>query len=130
MAREQRPVTPLGNLWQALPSALEQEVFDTLLETGQVKIERILSQGQSSPESGWYDQDQDEWVLLLKGAAVLAFDDGQEVRLAPGDHLLIPAHCRHRVVWTDPDHQSVWIAVFFADVETAGGDPSLLRKGD
>ena len=63
------------------------------------------------PKSGWYDQDQNEWVLVLKGAARLAFEDGSEVSMGPGDSLEIPAHVKHKVVWTDPDEETVWVGV-------------------
>lgn len=104
----------MDNLFTHLPEALNNEVFQTLLENSGVRIERIISQGQATPAGEWYDQEQDEWVLLLSGAAELIFDDnGSPLPMKPGDHLMIPAHCRHRVAWTDPDGQTVWLAVHF-----------------
>ncbi|WP_345337390.1 cupin domain-containing protein [Ferrimonas pelagia] len=103
----------VSNFWASLPDDLEHEVIDTLLDDDSVRIERIVSHGQSSPEQGWYDQTQSEWVMVVKGAAVLAFDDGREVRLESGDHINLPAGCRHRVAWTDPDQKTVWLAVFY-----------------
>lgn len=90
------------------------EIFETLLEKPGLKIERIISAGQVTPAGEWYDQEHDEWVLLLCGAARLLID-GEEAphRLAAGDYLLIPAGCRHRVEWTDPDEKSIWLAVHF-----------------
>lgn len=102
-----------ANLYRDLPAELPQEVFTTLLQAGSVRIERILSRGQTSPASGWYDQDEDEWVLLVQGAGELTFEDGRRVRLGPGDHLHIPAHQRHRVSWTDPQQTTLWLAVFY-----------------
>ncbi|MHB8801619.1 MAG: cupin domain-containing protein, partial [Rhodocyclaceae bacterium] len=79
------------------------------------RIERIVSTGQASPEGFWYDQPRDEWVLLLSGSAGLRFADEADVReLRPGDWLLIPAGCKHRVEWTDAAQPSVWLAVHFA----------------
>ena len=103
----------MTNLFDSLPSALEQEIITELLDHEPIRIERIVSQGQTSPEKGWYDQSEHEWVLVLEGAAVIAFEDGNEIRLNRGDYLNIPAHEKHRVKWTDPDQPTVWLAVFY-----------------
>lgn len=85
----------------------------TVLAEGEgVKIERIVSDGHASPEGFWYDQEQYEWVLLVSGSAVLAFED-KAVALKPGDHLLIPAHQRHRVEATSQTEKTIWLAVFY-----------------
>jgi cupin 2 domain-containing protein len=102
-----------GNIYDLIPEKLENEVFGEIIRTGTVRIERILSQGQAAPESGWYDQDENEWVMILQGHARLVFADGEESDLAAGDYLNIPAHRKHRVVWTDPDRVTVWLAVFY-----------------
>ena len=76
------------------------------------RIERIASRGPLGPESlGWYEQDWPEFVLLVSGAALLDFGGGQERRLAPGDWVLLPAGCRHRVAWVAPDEDTLWLAV-------------------
>ncbi|RMG39190.1 MAG: cupin domain-containing protein [Planctomycetota bacterium] len=91
-----------------------EELFQTLVERGGVRVERIVSTGQVSPEGGCYDQAWDEWVVLLSGEAVIEFMDGAgRVVLRPGQAVFIPAHCRHRVAWTPPDVQSIWLAVHF-----------------
>ncbi len=104
-----------GNLFEHLPDSLSRECFDEVLRNRSVRIERILSQGQASPESGWYDQDEHEWVVLLQGGARLAFEDQPDVELVAGDYLMIPAHTRHRVSWTDPQIITIWLAVFYRD---------------
>lgn len=92
-----------------------------LVRTPQVRIERIVSHGQSSPDGFWYDQTEAEWVVVLSGAARLLLEgESAPLHLSAGDHLLIPAHTRHRVEWTTPDEPTVWLAVFFADKP---GDP-------
>lgn len=103
-----------GNIFSGLPQLGREERFDTLAGSGAVRIERIVSQGHATPEGEWYDQERDEWVLVLAGSAGLLIE-GEAVprRLAAGDYLLLPAHCRHRVAWTDPDLQTVWLAVHF-----------------
>ena len=103
----------MKNLFQEIPPADAEEFFETLAETGQVRIERIVSRGHSAPAQGWFDADETEWVALLRGAARLEFEDGRKLRLGPGDWLEIPAHCRHRVAWTVPDRETVWLAVHF-----------------
>ncbi len=102
-----------ANLFANLPKQLPEEWFDTLVEGDNVTVERIVSRGHTSPASGWYDQSRHEWVVVLKGRGVVAFENGKEVTLGPGDHLTIPAHCRHRVAWTAPDEDTVWLAVHY-----------------
>ena len=106
-----------GNLFASLPASLDAEQTTELVAKANLRIERIVSTGQTSPPGFWYDQDQAEWVLVLAGAAGLQFEGEPEPRvLRPGDYLLIPAHRRHRVAWTDPAHPTVWLAVHYADV--------------
>jgi cupin 2 domain-containing protein len=89
-----------------------RETFETLFEGGGVLIERIVSRGHVSPPGFWYDSRESEWVMLLSGAAELRFEEGdRRVKLAPGDHLHIRPHERHRVEWTLPDADTVWLAV-------------------
>lgn len=105
-------MTP-ANLLRNLPDAGGGEVAETLLAAPGMRLERIVSLGQSSPPGFWYDQDEAEWVLLLAGAARLRFADETEDRvLGPGDHVHIAPHRRHRVEWTDPAVPTVWLAVF------------------
>src|SRR5205823_5588783 len=87
------------NLFTDLPAHLPDELFTTLLDAAGVRIERIVSHGHASPEGFWYDKDRPEWVVVLKGAARLRFEDGT-VEMVPGDFVDIPAHKRHRVEWT------------------------------
>lgn len=90
------------------------EQVEVLAEHDGVRIERIISRGHASPPGFWYDQDEHEWVMLVGGAATLELRDPDErLDLRPGDHLLVPAHRRHRVAWTMPEGETVWLAVFF-----------------
>lgn len=100
------------SLLKDIPAPTGEEVFTTLFEKPGVKIERIDSFGQSSPEGFWYDQPKDEWVLLVKGEATLEIQDQPELSLRSGDYLLIPAHTRHRVSYTSADAK--WLAVHVA----------------
>jgi cupin 2 domain-containing protein len=103
----------MDNLFRKIPSELPAEFFETLLENRKLRIERIVSRGHSSPEAGWYDQADNEWVLLLQGSARLTFEDGRQVTMKPGDWLEIPAHQKHRVDWTQPDADTVWLGIHF-----------------
>lgn len=104
----------MKNLLQNIPDQLHEELFETLVKSENIHIERIVSRGHSSPKEGWYDEDRNEWVLVLKGAARLAFEDGSKVSMEPGDSLEIPAHVKHKVVWTDPEGETVWVAVHYS----------------
>jgi cupin 2 domain-containing protein len=102
-------MTP-ANLFADLPAHLPHELIVTLLEAAHVRIERIVSHGHTSPEGFWYDQEQIEWVVLLKGAARLRFEE-ETVEMKPGDFVTIPARRKHRVEWTTPDEPTIWLAV-------------------
>jgi len=102
------------NLLRDLPDAGASEITDALVARPGLRIERIVSFGQASPEGFWYDQDEAEWVVLLAGAARLRFEDETQARaLGPGDWVEIAAHRRHRVEWTEPGQPTIWLAVFY-----------------
>ena len=104
------------NLFNDLPSNLPDELFTALLDADNLRIERIVSHGHSSPEGFWYDQEEHEWVVVLKGAARLSIE-GAVRELGPGDFINIPAHQKHRVEWTTPDEPTVWLAVFYRELK-------------
>ena len=106
------PDLDAGDLFEGIPPRLDDELLATLVEGGGVRIERIVSRGHSSPPGAWYDQPEDEFVLLVSGAARLEFEGGHTLELRPGHWVDLPAHLRHRVAWTDPDADTVWLAVF------------------
>jgi cupin 2 domain-containing protein len=104
----------VANFFSDLPEQLYNELFEAIIETKACKIERIVSRGQSSPGDFWYDQEQNEWVILLKGRATLEFEGIKDfVELGPGDYLNIPAHKKHRVEWTTPEESTVWLAIHY-----------------
>lgn len=107
----------IENLFEHIPADLSAELFQTLAESASVRIERIISDGHATAPGEWYDQGWDEWVLLVSGGATLLFDDDATPRiLKPGDHILIPAGCRHRVEQTDNLQKTIWLAVHFGEV--------------
>jgi cupin 2 domain-containing protein len=108
-------MTP-ANVFAAIPDRLAAELVEPLIQTASLRLERIVSTGHVTPPGEWYDQERPEWVLLLSGAATLRFEQEQApIALRPGDHLLIPAHSRHRVEWTDPEQPTVWLALHYRE---------------
>jgi cupin 2 domain-containing protein len=109
-------MTVVSNLFADLPQHLPNELFTTLLTDSRVRIERIVSLGHASPPGFWYDQDQCEWVVVLRGAARIQFEgDESLVEMKAGDFVTIAAHRRHRVEWTTPDEPTIWLAVHFGE---------------
>jgi cupin 2 domain-containing protein len=103
------------NLFSSLPDASSGECIDSLFERPGCRVERIVSLGQSSPPGFWYEQDWDEWVLILAGGAVLTMEtQPKAVSLARGDYLMIPAGVRHRVESTEAETPTIWLAIHFA----------------
>jgi cupin 2 domain-containing protein len=109
-----------GNVFAHVGTALHDEEILELLAIGNMRIERIVSTGQASPPGFWYDQNWNEWVLLVAGSAGLQFENESEPRrLEPGDFVHIAPHVRHRVAWTDPVQPTIWLAVHHTE---NGGD--------
>lgn len=104
----------MRNLFADVPTDLTKELVEVLAQNERVRIERIVSCGQSSGEGFWYDQAEAEWVIVLEGEAKLLIEGDTNPRhMKAGDHLTIPPHQRHRVEWTTPHQPTVWLAVFF-----------------
>jgi cupin 2 domain-containing protein len=100
------------SLFADIPAAVPVELKETLVQAKHVRIERIVSHGQASPDGFWYDQAENEWVLVVQGAARLQFED-ETIELKPGVWINIPAHHKHRVEWTSPNELTIWLAVFY-----------------
>lgn len=109
---------PAVRRWSLAPprgTTPQAERVDQLLATDGLRIERIESQGHRAPvdPEGWFDQDEDEWVMVLTGSGRLLIEgEAEQITLESGDAVWLPAHTRHRVTWTDPDQPTVWVAVF------------------
>jgi len=101
------------NIFADIPEGMSEEFFQEILQNDHVRIERIVSHGEKSPDGFWYDQEENEWILLVAGEAELSFADGRRIALFPGDHLLIPGHTRHRIEKTDSTQNTIWLAVHF-----------------
>ena len=101
-----------SSIFSSIPKSLSREIIENIIQYNNLRIERIISQGQASPKNFWYDQDENEWVLILQGSARLQFAD-KFVILQEGDYINIPARKKHRVVWTDPDQKTIWLTIFY-----------------
>ena len=102
------------NLFADIPANTSEELTEVLAKNKHVRIERIVSAGHASPGGFWFDQNENEWVIVLKGEAKLLFENNDEpIHLKPGDFANISAHRKHRVEWTTPDEPTVWLAVFY-----------------
>jgi len=101
------------NIFSNIPCKLEHEIIESIIKDHAVTIERIISKGQASPESSWFNQEKNEWVIILKGKAIVVFENQTPIQLDEGDFINIPSHTKHRVAWTDPDNETVWLAIHY-----------------
>lgn len=104
-----------SNIFINTEGHFSDEIFEEILNHKNFKIERIISSGQTSPDGFWYDQDQNEWVILMQGEAVISFKNESKKRLIAGDYILIPAHKKHRVEYTSTEKKTIWLAIHFID---------------
>ena len=104
----------MKSLFEDIPTELPDELFETICTKESVKIERIVSKGHASPDGFWYDQEQNEFVLVIQGSAGLKIEGKDDiVSLKAGDFLDIGSHVKHRVEWTDSSCEAIWLAVHY-----------------
>jgi cupin 2 domain-containing protein len=114
-AQQGKAVSDQSNLLASPCPPAGQERMECVWQTPGLRLERIHSCLATSPEGFWYDQSETEWVMVLRGSAQLQFEDELQPRdLCAGDSLLISPHRRHRVVATDPDPGTLWLALFWS----------------
>jgi cupin 2 domain-containing protein len=102
------------NIFSNIPNTIPDEIFDRIIQKKSLTIERIVSKGHASQKSFWYDQEMNEWVIVLKGHTRLRIAENNEVlEMKTGDYVNIPAHCKHRVEWTDANEETIWLAVHY-----------------
>lgn len=105
----------LGNILTNLPDDLSQEIFEVLVDSQHIRVERIISNGQSSPPAqGWYNEKEHEWVMVLKGEATIEFRNRESVHMNPGDYLMIMPHEEHRVSATSKITETIWLAIHYS----------------
>ena len=102
-----------SNIFNNIPKNLKDELFEDIIKTENLKIERIVSYGHTSPKDGWYEQENNEWVIVLKGEAVLSFEGSKDVKLNAGDYLNIAAFVKHKVSWTLPNAETIWLTIHY-----------------
>ena len=106
--------TEINNLFNNIPNKIPDEIVECILKNQILTIERIISKGHNTPAGQYYDQDNNEWIIILQGQARLSFEEPhEEISMEVGDYLLIPEHKRHRVEWTKPDIETLWLAIHF-----------------
>ena len=103
----------MTNIFSSIPEELSSEIFEDLLVRDSFRVEKILSKGQSIQGDNWYDQEENEWVIVLDGSGIIVYEDGSEVKLGKGDFLNIPAHTKHKVKFDEPNNVTVWLAIFY-----------------
>ena len=104
----------IKNIFSDIQKHVPDEILENILQTDQFKIERIISRGHSTADGKWYDQDKNEWVMVLKGSAGLLFEGNDKaVIMKTGDYINIPAHRKHRVEWTEPEEETIWLAIHY-----------------
>jgi cupin 2 domain-containing protein len=102
------------NIFSKIPAELPEELFENIIEQGSFTLERIVSRAHATPAGEWYDQEKNEWVILLKGSAGLLIQGSDDlIVLAPGDYIFLPAHLKHRVEWTAPGRETIWLALHY-----------------
>ncbi|GKS69401.1 cupin 2 domain-containing protein [Nitrosomonas sp. PY1] len=104
----------VNNIFSNIPVVQQEELFEVLIRNDAIRIERIISASQTyQPSDDWYDQEKDEWVIVLKGRAALSFENQPTIHLDEGDYINIPAHVRHKVSWVDPNNKTIWLAIHY-----------------
>ena len=101
------------NIFEQIPKDLQNELFEDIINTENLKVERIVSYGHTSPKTGWYEQKENEWVIVLKGEAVVSFENADDVKLNAGDYINILAYDKHKVSWTLPNAETIWLAIHY-----------------
>ncbi len=101
------------NILKNIPKSLPNELFEKILQSKNCKIERIISKGHVTPKEKWYDQNENEWIILIKGSAELLLENNKTIKMQEGDYINIPAHTKHRLEKTDPKKETIWLAVFY-----------------
>jgi len=103
----------LANIFSDIPAEIPNEIFEDIITTEKLRVERIVSKGHVTPDTQWYDQIENEWVIVLSGYGVIEYINGDKVTLRQGDYLHIKAHEKHRVIETSTDENTVWLAIFY-----------------
>lgn len=99
------------NIYNQPDNIKGEEIFEILQKGEGTIIEKISTIKQYSEPGQWYDQELDEWVLLLKGKAVIEIKNESLIALDEGDYIFLPAHKIHRIKQTSNNPPCIWLAV-------------------
>ena len=102
-----------SNIFKNIPETLKDELFEDIVNSKNIKIERIISDGQTSPKEGWHCSKQNEWVIMLQGEAILSYETEDDIKLNRGEYISIPAFLKHRVSYTSKSEKSIWLAIYY-----------------
>ncbi len=103
----------LRNIFSEIPKDLPEELIETLEKKDNIKIERIISKGHITKKERWYDQDKNEFVLVIKGNSIILFEDNEEIKMTEGDYIIIPKRIKHKVIYTDKNKDTIWLTIFY-----------------
>lgn len=101
------------NIFSEIPHSIKDELFEDIVSSQNIKIERIVSDGHTSPKFGWHESDKNEWVIVLQGEAILTYEEGDDVTLNVGDYVNIPALKKHKVSFTSKSQKTIWLAIYY-----------------
>lgn len=103
-----------GNIFSEIPTSIPKEVFNSIIDKDGIKIERIISKGHTTEKDKWYNQEKNEWLIMLKGKAELLFkNNNQIIKMKKGDYLNISAHTEHRVTKTSKKEETIWLTIHY-----------------
>jgi cupin 2 domain-containing protein len=88
----------------------KEEYFESLFASKSIRVEKIISKGNTTQKGKWLNQSRGEWVVLLQGKADLKFEDSI-IRLSKGDAVYIAPNTKHRVEYTSKRPLCLWLAV-------------------
>ena len=102
-----------SNIFTNIPKQMSGEIFENIISKDNIKIQRIVSKGDTTPKDEWYNQEDDEWVIIMQGEAVLSFENQKNIKLKAGEYINIPAYTKHRVSWTIETQETIWLAIHY-----------------
>ena len=102
-----------SNIFTNIPKQMNGEIFENIISKDSIKIQKIISKGDTTPKNKWYDQEDDEWVIIMQGEAILSFENQKDIKLKTGEYINIPAHTKHRVSWTIETQETIWLAIHY-----------------
>jgi cupin 2 domain-containing protein len=101
------------NMFEQIDINLKEEKIEHIVNSSNIRVERIVSFDYKSPDGFWYDQDENEFVVILQGEATLEFEKNILFYLKKGDYVIIEKHKKHRVVNTAKGILTIWLAIFY-----------------